>query len=53
MTDIEFMHAQTAVGLKSYIKSKGISKGFSKLKKNELVDFILKHIDINTGELLK
>ena len=52
LSDMEFMLKQTVIGLKSYIKSKGISKGFSKLRKNELINFILKHIDVDTGELI-
>lgn len=53
MSDLEFIYAQTCVGLKAYIKSKGL-KGYSKLtKKDDIVKFILKNIDIETGKLLK
>ena len=51
MSDIEFMNMQSVKGLQSYIKSKGL-KGYSKLKKNELIEFILNKIDIETGALL-
>lgn len=51
MTDIEFMNMQTVKGLQSYVKSKGL-KGYSKLRKQELIQFILDKINIETGELL-
>jgi hypothetical protein len=43
------MFAQTVKGLKSYIESKGIN--LPKLKKADIIDFILDNIDINTGKL--
>jgi|LauGreDrversion4_2_1035121.scaffolds.fasta_scaffold688627_2 hypothetical protein len=51
LTDIEFMNMQTVKGLQSYVKSKGL-KGYSKLRKQELIQFILYKINIETGELL-
>ena len=53
-TDREFMMQQTIVGLKAYIVSRDKNKklkGYSKLKKADLVDYIIKHIDIETGKI--
>ena len=43
------MFKQTLKNLKSYIESKGIK--VPKLKKADIIDFILDNIDINTGKL--
>ena len=48
-SDIDFMFKQTLKNLKSYIESKGIK--VPKLKKADIIDFILDNIDINTGKL--
>ena len=49
--DIKFIKKQSVIGLKSYIKSKGL-KGYTKFNKEQLINFILKKIDIDTGKLL-
>jgi hypothetical protein len=50
----DFMMKQTVVGLKSYIISRDknkVLKGWKSLKKKDLVQFILKHIDVETGKI--
>jgi hypothetical protein len=46
-----YLAKQTIPKLKEYIKSKGL-KGYSSLKKAGLVDFILKHVDVDSGEVI-
>lgn len=54
LTDREFLMLQTITGLKSYIVSRDknrVLSGWSRLRKAELVDFIIKKIDVETGKL--
>ena len=53
-TDREYLNLQTVVRLKAYIVSrdpKRLLSGWSKLRKAELINFILKNIDVETGAL--
>lgn len=55
LSDREFLLQQTVVGLKSYIVSRDKKRelsGWSRLRKAELVDFILRKIDVETGKIL-
>jgi hypothetical protein len=50
----DFLLGQTVIGLRSYIVARDrdhVLSGWSKLKKIELVDFILRNIDVETGKL--
>ena len=49
------MNKQTIKGLISYIESRDedkILKGYKKLRKADLIEYILKHINIDTGDIL-
>ena len=54
LSDRDFLLMQKVLGLKAYIISRDknkVLKGWRNLKKVDLVDFIIRNIDVETGEI--